>query len=127
MAGIQIDMSEVRSAAADLRAGGLKAARQAGPVVAASAKAIEAQLKAEAGQSSTLNFSADISFDLLDGGLAAEIGPVRGGKGSLANIGYFGGSNGGGGTIPDPIGALEAEAPTFADAIAELAERVIFG
>lgn len=47
-----------------------------------------------------------ISYDLdtFTAHARAEIGPVSAGRqvGDLAHLAYFGGSNGGGGTVPDP-------------------------
>lgn len=66
-----------------------------------------------------------ISYDLRAGGgfgggfVESEIGPVKGAPGSLANIAYFGGSRGGG-TVPDPSVALEAEEPKFNRALEDL-------
>ena len=59
-----------------------------------------------------------ITYDIREGvsGVEAEIGPVKGGWGSLANIAYFGTWKGGGG-VKDPAGALEAEAPRFMAAL----------
>ena len=60
--------------------------------------------------------ASSISYDMRGGGafgggfVEAEIGPVKGSPGSLANVAYFGTSRGGG-TVADPRGALEAEAP----------------
>lgn len=55
-----------------------------------------------------------ISYDraAFVGGIAYEIGPdrQRGGAAKLANIAYFGGANGGGGTL-DLDGPLEREEP----------------
>ncbi len=55
-----------------------------------------------------------ISYDIeaiSDDIVAVEVGPTHGegDPGSLGNIAYFGTSKGGG-TVPDPIGALETEA-----------------
>ena len=57
-----------------------------------------------------------ISYDLQDraGSVEAVIGPTKGSPGSLGNIAYFGTSRGGG-TVPDPMGALEKEAPSTAE------------
>lgn len=68
-----------------------------------------------------------ISYDLRTGGgfgggfVEAEIGPTKGAPGSLANIAYFGGSRGGG-TVPDPSVALEAEEPKFNRALEDLTD-----
>ena len=54
-----------------------------------------------------------------------EVGPRKGKPGSIANIAYFGGANGGGGTVPDPRGALEAEAPRFEKALTDLVGEIL--
>jgi hypothetical protein len=68
-----------------------------------------------------------VNYDLeTDGGeLVAEIGPDKDLSGNLANIAYFGTWKGGG-TVPDPVGALEAEAPNFEKALGDLVEE-LFG
>lgn len=43
----------------------------------------------------------------------AKVGPVKGGAGSLANIAYFGGTHGGGGTVRDPQLAANEVADGF--------------
>lgn len=60
-----------------------------------------------------------------DAVIQVEIGPdkslkvgtsKRGGPrtpGNLANLAYFGGANGGGGTVPDPVVPMRLEAPVF--------------
>lgn len=59
-----------------------------------------------------------IDFDQV--GLSAEIGPNKRGAGNLAHFAYFGGANGGGGTVRDPQRAAEEEAPRFERALDEL-------
>lgn len=62
-----------------------------------------------------------ISYDLADGGLAAEIGPRDdGGAGELANIAYIGTSRGGG-TL-DLTGPLKAEEPAILEHLRRIAE-----
>jgi hypothetical protein len=63
-----------------------------------------------------------VTFDIE--GLSAEIGPERGaGSGApLAHFAYWGGANGGGGTVEDPEEALKREAPVFTKHV--LAEAV---
>ena len=64
-----------------------------------------------------------IDFDQV--GLSAEIGPNKRGAGNLANIAYFGGAHGGGGTVRDPQRAADEEAPRFEKALAQIAERLL--
>ena len=126
MASFQIDASEVRALAEDFRRVPDQLARHAKPIVEKGANNIKDQLREEMGRSRHFFKAAkSITYDILDGGYTAEIGPTKTGAGPIANIAYFGGSNGGGGTVPDPRGALEAEAPRFANALSELAAELL--
>lgn len=64
-----------------------------------------------------------VTFDIE--GLSAEIGPERGaGSGApLAHFAYWGGANGGGGTVEDPEEALKREIPTFTKHVLEVAVK----
>lgn len=57
----------------------------------------------------------------------AEIGPnkSRDVAAGLAGIAYFGGSNGGGGTVRDPAEALADEAPNFEKYLLDVLEGLI--
>lgn len=124
---ISIDASEVRTAAADLRRAPALAAHRFWPIVKRGAVNISKDMKQTARRSRSFRpIARAISFDILDGGYTAEIGPVKGSPGSLANIAYFGTSRGGG-TVPDPQIALEAEIPGFAKSLGEAAEKMVFG
>lgn len=125
MTGVNIDASEVRAFATDLGEVGLRVARGVPAVVSKGALNIKNQLRGEMGASGHFKGAAHaVGYDILDGGFAAEIGPSAeaGSPGNLANLAYFGGSNGGGGTVPDPRGALEAEVSRFEKALMDLAE-----
>lgn len=129
---IQFDMSEVRELIGDFSQVPQEMARIAKPIVAEGANNIKNQLRDEMeGRLTPVStavgdqIARTISYDLTDGGFAAEIGPRKEGAGNLANIAYFGGAFGGGGTVPDPRGALEAEAPKFMDALADAAAEVL--
>ena len=128
MTRIEIDMSEVREFAADLRQVDSRLARHVKPVVKRGATNIKDQMVEEMKSSAWFApVARGISYDLVDDGYTAEIGPTRGpGQvGSLANIAYFGGGvQPGGGTVPDPRGALDAEVPRFQKALADLAEEL---
>ena len=132
MDGFKIDASEVRSLAEDFRRVPPTLARQAKPVVEQSIVKITNQLRDEMGASASFGaLAGGISYDIDPDGYGAEAGPTkasRGGASTLgkgANIAYFGGSNGGGGTVPDPRGALDAEAPRFAQALSDLAAELL--
>lgn len=123
---IRFDDSELRRFGEDLGRVPMAVARKIPPVVVKGAMNIKEQLRAEMGASEHFRGAAHtVGFDVLDGGFAAEIGPSSeaGSPGNLANLAYFGGSNGGGGTVADPMEALTAEAPAFLKALADLAEE----
>lgn len=90
------------------------------PVVSKGALNIKTQLRDEATKSVHFKKAAwTISYDLTDdaNSVEAEIGPEKKAAGNLANIAYFGGVNGGGGTVPDPKNALDDEASRFMAAL----------
>lgn len=64
-----------------------------------------------------------ISFDQV--GLEATIGPEKRRAGNLANIAYFGGAHGGGGTVRDPQRAADEEAPRFERALLAIIDEVL--
>jgi len=89
-------------------------------VVSKGALNIKNQLRSDAEKS--LHFKGvawTISYDITEdaGEVGAEIGPEKKAAGNLGNIAYFGGVHGGGATLPDPQGALEAEADRFIAAL----------
>lgn len=122
---IEFDMSEVRELIHDMRGVEPALARHLKPAVAKGALNIKNQLRDEMGQSAHFRAADSISFDLIDDGYGAEIGPTKTGAGPISNIAYFGGSNGGGGTVPDPRGALEEEAEKFGSALAQIASELL--
>lgn len=127
MAGIEVDTSEVRELIADLTSASDRVAVGAPAVIFKGAMNIKAQLRDEMGASRHFKGAASaIDFDIEDGGLTAEIGPSAeaGSPGNLGNIAYFGTSRGGG-TVPDPRDALEAEAPKVTKALADLAAELL--
>lgn len=128
MTSVSLDVSELRSFAADLTSASLKAVLAVRPAVSKGALNIKTQMRAEMGESAHFRQVVPaIDYDLLDGGLTAEIGPDTTGEtvGDLAHIAYFGGSPGGGGTVPDPIRALEAEAPKFEKALDDILKGLL--
>ena len=134
MASVSIDTSEVRALAADMRQVDERMNRYVLGIVEKGANNIKNQLRAEMSASrhfkgATSAITYDLNLKGFGGGgiIEAEIGPERGRPGSIANIAYFGGSNGGGGTVPDPQGALDAELPNFSRALEELAEWAVLG
>ena len=125
---IRIDASELTALAADLGRVPLKVAREIPAVVMKGAMNIKDQLREDlAGSTHFKGVARAVGFDVLDGGFAAEIGPSSeaGSPGNLANIAYFGGSHGGGGTVADPRVALDAEAPQFESALAAVVAKAL--
>lgn len=129
MAGISLDTSELNALAADLTAAGSGIAAKVRPVVIKGAVNVKNQLRAEMrssthfkGAASSIDFSMTNAKVFGVGIIEAEIGPRTGPggvPGDLAHIGYFGTSRGGG-TVPDPQGALDAEAPGFEKALGDI-------
>ena len=129
MGRVSIDASEVRALAEDMRRIDSRLSRHVRPVVERGAVQIKNDLQAQARKSRSFRgFAPGISYDMRTPGGAyeAEIGPVKGRPGSLANIAYFDTSRGGG-TVEDPSATLEREAPKFADALADLAAELALG
>lgn len=128
MAAVTIDASEVRQLAADMRGVHARLSQHVRPVVERGAVNIKNDLQQQMrGSRHFAPVARGITYDVSSGGAyEAEIGPEKGSPGSLANIAYFGSSRGGG-TVEDPSGALEREAPKFADALADLAAELALG
>lgn len=125
---ISFDASEVRALAADLTRAGSGVAAKVRPVVIRGAANIKRQMRREMGQSKHFKGATpSIDFDMHGGEMfgvgiiEAEIGPKVGGAeiGGLASIAYFGDSTRGG-TVPDPVNALNAETPKFEKALLDV-------
>lgn len=122
---ISIDTSELRTLAADLTQAPAEVARKAPAVVRRGAVNIKNDLRDKMAQSTYFQASQHITFDELDGGMAAEIGPEKVGAGNLAVIAYWGGANGGGGTVEDPQAAADREEPNFTRALGDLFDGIL--
>lgn len=127
---IELDSTELRALGADLRKAGERLAQDVRPVVHRGANNIKRQMRSEMsasrhfrGAARSIDYSMKSGMGPGGGVIEAQIGPRKGSPGSLANIAYFGTSRGGG-TVPDPEGALEAEAPGFLKALADVAGRL---
>ena len=127
--GVTVDTSDLRSFAAVLDQAPGAVERGLRATVVRGAVAIKNQLRREMQASEHFKGAArSIDFDVREGTffgvtlVEAEIGPHSGDgdPGAIANIAYFGGARGGGGTVPDPQKALDAEAPRFEAALAAL-------
>ncbi len=123
MATISADTSELGTFAVDLTAAGSGIAKTVRPIVHKGANNIKNQLRAEMRASRhfrpvarAIDYSMHGGMVFGAGVIEAEIGPRKGSPGSLANVAIFGTSRGGG-TVPDPQLALEAEIPNFERAL----------
>ena len=125
MPSVEIDASELREFSSELGKVPTKVVTGIRPAVVKAGANMKNQLREEMDKSKHFKASRSINFDVSDGGLAVEVGPTKSGAGNLANIAYFGGANGGGGTVPDPRGALEAEAPRFEKALTDLVGEIL--
>lgn len=122
------DAHEVRDFANDLRSAPQRVVNKVPPVVKRGAQNVKDQMRDAMFASYHFKGAArSISYDIRDGGFEAEIGPETGPggvPGDLAHLAYFGGANGGGGTVEDPERALDAEGPRFTKALLDLIGEV---
>ena len=126
MASVSVELSEVRAFARELEDAPLKVVREIVPVVRKGAVNIKSDMQADLRGSSNAGFrhvASTVSYDVVDGGFGVEIGPSKP-AGALANVAYFGTSRGGG-TVADPVGALQAEVPRFEKAIDDILEGML--
>ena len=129
---IEIDMSEVRTLAADLRAVDSRLVRHARPKVEEHAINVRNRMRDHMADSGSFGHLArSITHDVVDDGFGAEVGPVKttGGRSGLhrgANIAYWGSSKGGGGVTPPEV-ALRDEIAPFSRSLADLAAELTLG
>lgn len=126
---VDLDMSEVRELAADMRKVDGRLARHLVPVVSKGALNIKKEIAETFRASGNAGFryvGSTVSYDLTTSTdeIAAEIGPTKP-AGALANVAVFGTSRGGG-TVADPAQALTNEAVGFGKALADLGEELIW-
>lgn len=129
MTGIEFDTSELRTLSADLAVAPERAAKRIPAVLGRGATNIRNQMRAETEQSKYFKLAPTIDYKkVVEEGTSfwTEIGPNRRFRyARLAHIAYFGGAHGGGGTLPDPQGALDAEAPAVMQYLAREAADVL--
>ena len=125
MLNVEIDAHEVKEFASELGKVPTKVVTGVRPAVVKAGVNMKKQLREEMDKSKHFKASRSINFDVSDGGMAVEVGPTKSGAGNLANIAYFGGAHGGGGTVPDPRGALDAEVPRFEKALTDLVGEIL--
>lgn len=131
MSSLRFDASEFDALARDLdRAAATDLIGKIAPSLSKGALNIKNDMQADMGQSRYFGqVSRAISYDLdtFTTHARAEVGPVSAGRqvGDLAAIAYFGGSNGGGGTVQDPEYLLEAEAPNLERYVGEILDGLL--
>jgi hypothetical protein len=106
-----------------LRAAASDAPHKTEPAVHESAQDLVTVMRADASRSRWFRFAPSITE--THHGLESEVGPEKGGAGSLANIAYFGGAHGGGGTVRDPQLAANEVGPKFEDAISDVVDGLL--
>ena len=115
---MRIDTSELLAAAADFRLDADDVLDAATPVFSKAGLEIKRRMAQDFSESQHFHQLAPaVTYDTkrTRNSLEVEVGvdaakPTAGGRpGPLANIAYFGGANGGGGSIPDPLEHLLAE------------------
>lgn len=125
-----IDASDFDEVIHDLSRAGPVVASKVRPIVSKGALNIKNQMRREALESTHFKqIAQSIDYDLKthqfagDGVIEAEIGPnpETDPAASLAGIAYFGSSKPGGGTVSDPVHALNDEATRFVQNLAEAA------
>lgn len=123
---MEIDTSALDDFARELDAKAIVLAEQVRPVVNKGALNVKNQMQADMRRSRHFKAARWITYDIETGaeGITAEIGPVKAGAGNLAHIAYFGGRNGGGGTVRDPEEAMKEEEPRFMSALDDIVAKV---
>lgn len=125
---VSLDMSEVKTLAADMRAVDGRLARHLIPTVSKGALNIKNEIRDNLRASGNAGFryvASTVSYDLTtsESEISAEIGPTKP-AGALANVAFFGTSRGGG-TVQEPAHALANEAADFGRALADIAKELI--
>jgi HK97 gp10 family phage protein len=113
---------DLRRLVADLTQAGTKVNAAAAVVVAASAKRVQADARSRAPRKRLPHYARSITHEVRSGmgGVVAEIGPEKGGQGSLAHLFEHGSAN----TAPKPhLGpALDAEESAFIAALLKVVD-----
>ena len=134
---ITFDTSELRALAADMAAIPDRLQRHVVPVVERGANNIKREIARNfEGSPHFKPIARTVRYEMRQasfggrGVVEAEIGPMsRGGGGgdasALAHIAIHGSPRGGGGTVADPVVALDNEAPNFEKYLTELAEDLL--
>ena len=123
------DFSDVERFASDVSA--VDVVSKVRPVVSKGSLLIKNQIKRDFASSKHFKGVRDVSYDLTTSGDVIEsvIGPhvESEGFGSLVGIAIHGGARGGGGTVADPLVALQAEEPALLSALEDVVEGILDG
>lgn len=129
MAGMDVDAAELKRLGQEFIEAGKKIIPEARKVVEKGSLNVKKQIQADFRGSKHFKGVRDVRYrvkstgDTIEGAIAPHLDQE--GFGSLVGIAIHGGSKGGGGTVPDPILALEAEAPNFEEALLNVAGLVL--
>ena len=120
---------EVAALAASLSSAPGRVEREVKQVVSKGSLNVKNQLMREAGASTHFKgLARSIGYDLTATAafVEGEIGPQKERNAAAGLLGaYWGWSRGGGGTLPDPLGALEAEQPNVTAALEQLVGEIL--
>lgn len=127
---MSVDVSQLRELATDLQRVPAAVTREVPAVVKKGADNVKRTMQADfRGSRSFGHIARTVTYETKIGitGAEAEVGPdkSRGGGASLAHTAYWGGANGGGGTVRDPAHALEDEGDRFEAALSRLLEDIL--
>lgn len=113
--------------AADLGRAGDTITVRALSVITKGAVNIRDDMRTDAKGSRHFRMARSITYELTGDStsVGALVGPVKGHAGSLANIAYFGGVNGGGGTVRDPSEPMNSEEPELVKRLEALLDEGI--
>lgn len=120
---------DIAALAASLSSAPGRVEREVKQVVSKGSMNIKNQLIREARTSDSFyHLALSIGYDITetDAYIEGEIGPQKERHASAGLLGaYWGWSKGGGSSLPDPLGALEAEQPRMSEALTRLAEVIL--
>ncbi|WP_422758286.1 hypothetical protein [Paenarthrobacter sp. C1] len=129
MAGMNVDASDLKALGQEF----LEAAEQIIPEVRKVVEKGSLNIKKDIQESfrgssfegavRDIRYRVKSSGDTIEGSIAPYLDHE--GFGSLVGVALYGGSRGGGGTVVDPLHALQAEAPRFEEAILNVAGLVL--
>lgn len=122
---MSVDWSQVEALADELELDADTFRKKVPPVVRKGAVNIKNGLRADAANGGSYkHFNRSISYDEINGGLGAEIGPDKSLiQGALGNILYFGTSKNA--PVLNLEGPLNQETPRFENALADIAEDIL--